>query len=376
MHYNQAYWNRVYTELDNDIERIAAQTGRRPSLDIYLDIGGARFLIDKGRHAEAIQVLDRIASRLAEVAGPQSRSVTRGGGASAQSFANLDKLSDELNAETRLGSARLEITGEAEEEPPPPTRDGAANTRVNRSIVFADIEEEYIELFERARIRPEKLADVSKAADRIVANRAVYDSIAMQTKVPWFFTGLVHGMECSFSFKKHLHNGDTLNGRTLREPKNRPKDGEPPFSFEESAIDALDYDKFTGKTDWPLAMILYRLERYNGMGYRKKFGIASPYLWSFTNHHVRGKYVQDGVWDPNAETKQIGAAAMLRDLMNRGLVKPGEPAAAAAPAPVQAPAPVPAPAPIPAPAPVPSPAPAAVPAVDIHPIAPDRTRRS
>ncbi|CAN0481450.1 unnamed protein product, partial [Phaeothamnion confervicola] len=200
--------------------------------------------------------------------------------------------------------------------------------------------------------------------------RAVYEEIEGKTQVPWWFIGLIHGMECSFSLSKHLHNGDSLKARTWQVPAGRPKDGSPPFTFIASAVDALQYDGFAGKDDWPLPMVLYRLERYNGFGYRKKFGFASPYLWSYTNHFTSGKYVKDGVFDSNAVSKQCGAAAMLRDLMERGIVsfdkKPEQPAVAAAPqpapAPGQAPAPAPAPAPAVAAAPAPSPAPSPAPA--------------
>ena len=40
---------------------------------------------------------------------------------------------------------------------------------------------------------------------------------------------------------------------------------------------------------------LYELERYNGFGYRdRRPQVLSPYLWSFSNHYSRGKYVADG----------------------------------------------------------------------------------
>jgi hypothetical protein len=55
------------------------------------------------------------------------------------------------------------------------------------------------------------------------------------------------------------------------------------------------------------------LEAYNGWGYVKK-GINSPYLWSGTNHYTSGKYVRDGVFDPRAVSKQLGAVCMLKEL--------------------------------------------------------------
>jgi lysozyme family protein len=59
--------------------------------------------------------------------------------------------------------------------------------------------------------------------------------------------------------------------------------------------------------------MLYRLEAYNGFGYRRK-GVPSPYLWSFCNLYERGKYVADGQYDPNAVSKQCGAGVMLKKL--------------------------------------------------------------
>ena len=267
-----------------------------------------------------------------------------------------------------LGSARLEVVGEEEE---PPSRAASQNTKVNKSIKYEDIKDEYLKLWNACKLRPEKLSAVRREADRVVANRKVYEEIAGETQVPWWFVGLIHGMECSFSLAKHLHNGDSLKARTWQVPAGRPKEGSPPFTFVDSAVDALEYDKFAGKTDWPLPMVLFRLERYNGFGYRKKFGFASPYLWSYTSHFSSGKYVKDGVFDPNAISKQCGAAAMLRDLMERGIVsfeeKTPEPVVATAPAapiPVAVPAPAQAPMPVPMHAPVaaPAPAPASVPA--------------
>lgn len=384
MVFDQAYWTRIYSDLETDIERFARSSGQRLSAGILVDIDRARFAIDKGHSDEAIAILDTLAAELARASGGQARAVMRGGGPGAQSYANLDKLSSELTQTTRLGSARLEITGDVEEAPPAPHRDGSDNTKVNRSTTYDDIKDEYARLFDTASIRAEKQAEVSKMTDKMLSGREVYDAISAKTSVPWHFVGMVHAMECSFSMKKHLHNGDSLNAKTWQVPAGRPKDGDAPFSFEESAIDALEYDKFAGKTDWPLPMILYRLERYNGMAYRKKFGIASPYLWSFTNHHVRGKYVQDGVWDPDALSKQVGAAVMLRELVNRKLVsfdapqptvvaqpKPVTPPTPAPvvvqPAPVQQPAPVPQPAAVAQPSPAMQPAPQPVPAPAVQP---------
>jgi len=63
--------------------------------------------------------------------------------------------------------------------------------------------------------------------------------------------------------------------------------------------------------------ILDFLEHYNGLGYRNGAGrdttppSTSPYLWSMTDQYTRGKYVRDGVFDPEAVSQQVGAVPLL-----------------------------------------------------------------
>jgi lysozyme family protein len=124
-------------------------------------------------------------------------------------------------------------------------------------------------------------------------------------------------MEASLNFQTHLHNGDSLTERTLHEPKNRPERGSPPFTWEESAKDALTLEHLDQWHDWSLAGILYRLERYNGFGYRRRHPpVSTPYLWSFSNFYTSGKYVRDGVFSETAVSDQCGAAVLLFQLNN------------------------------------------------------------
>lgn len=138
--------------------------------------------------------------------------------------------------------------------------------------------------------------------------------------IPWYFIACVHYMECSFSFNKHLHNGDPLTGYTVQVPANRPKVGHgPPFTFEESAVDALKLMKYDKVTNWSLPFILQKLEGYNGFGYSKR-GIHSPYLWSFSNQYTKGKYVKDGVFNADSVSQQLGAAVILKRMEDRALI--------------------------------------------------------
>lgn len=166
-------------------------------------------------------------------------------------------------------------------------------------------------LWDTCAVRPERLGAVQYLVAMITKNKSRYTSISDATGVPWQVVSILHLMEASCNFNKHLHNGDPLTARTVQVPAGRPKTGNPPFTFEESAVDALNYDGATKIKDWSVVSTLKFIERYNGLGYRNK-GIYSPYLWSFTNHYRSGKYVADGVWSKTAVSAQCGAAAVLK----------------------------------------------------------------
>lgn len=151
-------------------------------------------------------------------------------------------------------------------------------------------------------------------ANKIIQNKHLYMEIESRTGVPWYVVGVIHGMESSFRTDRHLHNGDPLTHRTVLVPRGRPIKGTPPFTFVESAVDALDMKKSTFPNDWKLIDdVLYFLERYNGLGYANK-GINSPYLWCGSNHYTSGKYVSDGKFDPTFKSKQTGCAVVLKYL--------------------------------------------------------------
>lgn len=161
---------------------------------------------------------------------------------------------------------------------------------------------------------------VEHKAGRIISNRDIYENIAHKFVNPglkWWLVGLIHEMECSQNFRCHLHNGDPLTARTVHVPAGRPAFGEPPFTFEESAIDALKMQGADRITDWSIGNVLYFLEGYNGYGYDRFHHINSPYLWSGSNHYVSGKYVSDGKYDANVVSQQIGIALLMKKLLTK-----------------------------------------------------------
>ncbi len=187
-----------------------------------------------------------------------------------------------------------------------------------RSLTNA-LRDEYNALFATMRFREERLSDVQRLASRITAqsSRQRYSSVENGTGVPWFVVAIIHNLECSSRFECHLHNGDPLDARTTHVPSGRPRDGQPPFKWEDSAIDALSNRGLKKNTDWSVAGIAFVLEGYNGWGYRNNFPfVHSPYLWSFSTAYDRGKYVSDGRFSPDTVSQQCGGMVLLKQFMS------------------------------------------------------------
>lgn len=195
------------------------------------------------------------------------------------------------------------------------------------STMASNYRKEYSFLWDTMVIDPKRKADVNKLVAKAKANKPIYLDIIDTLKknnpimtsqgkinIPWQFLACVHYMECGFSFKHHLHNGDPLTHKTVRVPKGRPVRGDAPFTFKESALDALVYQDLHEEMDWSVPNMLYKLEAYNGYGYRSK-GINSPYLWSFSNHYTKGKYVADHKYSATAVSTQCGSALILKQIL-------------------------------------------------------------
>jgi uncharacterized protein (TIGR02594 family) len=170
-------------------------------------------------------------------------------------------------------------------------------------------------VFKDASLKNEEF--VLGQAEKLASLFDRYKEIELETGVPYWVVAILHRMESDSNFKTHLHNGDSLNDYTVQVPQGRPKKGTPPFSFTESAIDALKYDKIDQTEVWSIDNILELFEKWNGFGYKKK-GVPSPFLWSYTNKYIKGKYTGDGFYDPDAVSKQIGCAAYMLAFIKLG----------------------------------------------------------
>lgn len=172
------------------------------------------------------------------------------------------------------------------------------------------------QLYEVMVINPDKIPVIDSIIAKIKPNEPRYKAVGGKIGVPWQYIAVIHYRESSLNFKRHLHNGDPLTARTTHVPKGRPIKGNPPFTWEESAEDALRSQGWNAGIDWDISNpdVLDILERYNGLGYRKK-GLPSPYLWSFSSNYKKGKYVADGKFDPEFVDGQCGVAVLLKLLL-------------------------------------------------------------
>ncbi len=152
------------------------------------------------------------------------------------------------------------------------------------------LRQEYQQRFDSARkcllARQEMVA---QSVRKILSNRTRYERLTKSTTMPWYFLAIIHGLEADFRFDAHLHNGDPLTARTVRVPAGRPAQGKPPFSWEESAMDAIAVNRYDKWNDWSIAGMLVVWERYNGLGYRH-YGVNSPYVWACTDLYAKGRY--------------------------------------------------------------------------------------
>lgn len=190
---------------------------------------------------------------------------------------------------------------------------------------FDRLRDEYARLFAAAEPRPDRVGALAFYLERIERHRPRYEAAAAAAggSVPWYVIACIHALESSFDFNTHLFNGDPLTGRTVHVPAGHPvadpADGVR-YRWEESAEAAIRHRGLDRATDWSLPRTLHRLEGYNGFGYRRH-GVPTPYLWSFSTLYERGRFVADHRFDPDAESRQAGAAVIIKELSRKGAIR-------------------------------------------------------
>ncbi|XUM21078.1 hypothetical protein ACRAVF_27330 [Bradyrhizobium oligotrophicum S58] len=154
--------------------------------------------------------------------------------------------------------------------------------------------------------------DVSVTARALLKAKERYRTVEARTGVPWPIVAVIHMRESSQSWARSLAQGDPWDQVSTHVPAGRG-----PFrSWEEAAVDALvNCAPHAARwSDWSIGGALTLLEQYNGLGYARR-GVPSPYLWAGTDQYTAGKYVRDGVYDPQAVDRQPGCAGLLKTMM-------------------------------------------------------------
>jgi lysozyme family protein len=289
---------RDLADLSQEAQRLGLSV---PRMSLSASAGGGGF---NETMPAVVDFMDSVAASAADARGVTSTEVD----------VLLERASDILRTARNAERMPRDVAGEGEMRAAPLVTPPS----------FESIADDYRKLFTSCQITESKRSEVVWCVSKIIdpERRKAYEQVYEETCVPWYFVAITHGMEGSFDTKSHLHNGDPLKNKTVQVPAGRPDPWKPPSDWVSSAIDAMKYDKFHEKSDWDLATCLYRWEAYNGWRSRTLHNINTPYLWSYSNHYTKGKFVADGVWDGNAVSKQCGAAVMLKGLVEAGHISP------------------------------------------------------
>lgn len=307
------------------------EAGRAAAFRLHEEVKDEAFAAALGGFRSGTEAILRLSDALADATAELGASRPA---ALAQVEAEVGRLLARVHDEEGMRTTfalkeELEARAADEAELPPeprsmplPTAPAGLTTlkepRPAASESFADLEDEYLAFFAgQGWASEEARRSALDLARRALRNRARYAAAGSGLGIPWWFVAGLHLLESTFNFSRHLHNGDDLAARTFRVPAGRPRSGRPPFAWEASARDALERRRLAGLKDWSLARALYRWEAYNGFGYRSR-RVPTPYLWSLSTIYRAGKFVGDGVFSPTAVSKQLGAAAFLRALMEVG----------------------------------------------------------
>lgn len=178
---------------------------------------------------------------------------------------------------------------------------------------------DYQKIYMAAQINanPLGLSEIEKACAEALVFRPLYETVQNICRVPWPVIAVIHFRESSQNFQCHLHNGDPLDSWTVHEPKGRPDLGTPPYSWIESACDALCY-RGGIPPQWGIGDCLKFLEHYNGLGYADH-GVMSPYLWDLTDVYKGGLYVSDGTFNLGVRENRPGCVSLLKTLALKGI---------------------------------------------------------
>lgn len=172
------------------------------------------------------------------------------------------------------------------------------------SIHWADLEEVYSEMLDLYEICDDWKGRVVQEADALIKNSNRYLVVQQATGVDWELIASLHNLESGGDFAKTIRDGGAIRAATWEaDTINALKEQGVTDAFKNNPVDSQKEE-----------FACWIAEKWNGFAYRKYNYGPTPYLWSGTNFYVKGKYVADGKYDPNAVSKQVGFVPLYMEL--------------------------------------------------------------
>ena len=179
---------------------------------------------------------------------------------------------------------------------------------------FVELATEYESWVAQVVPNPDRLAEIDAVARRLTRPEALENFAAITDlfAIPQIIQATICEREDGCDFTKNPGQGDPLTHPSVHIPRGRPPLGAPPndrfpVTWIYAASDAFTVcDKLNvNSAPWSMPYACFKWEFWNGGGYRAH-GIRTPYVVGGTNLQQPGKYVADGVFDPNHMDSQLG----------------------------------------------------------------------
>ncbi|HAA53325.1 MAG TPA: hypothetical protein DCE42_01135 [Myxococcales bacterium] len=296
------------TPVDNTTTPGSVPAGLGQSIENALHFGGS---IKRGSGGESVEELQKLLN--AAGASPQLSTDGKFGPGTERGIRQFQEKHG-LVADGKFGAktwAKMKSVLGVKVEAPKNTGLDHVPGSAQRDSVYTDHERD----FQRAGMNLSRTQQSSMASFKRnwANNRHRYESVSRQTGIPAELIAAIHWREASGRFDRYLHQGDPLGRPAVHVPRNIPVF----HNWEKAAVHALNMKKsirnryaLSADSQDVAAMLAYA-ERYNGLGYHNK-GRISPYVYAGTTVYKGGKYVRDGVYDPNHKDQQLGVLAMLK----------------------------------------------------------------
>lgn len=174
---------------------------------------------------------------------------------------------------------------------------------------FEVLKPEYSQLLSAMVIRPECRGAVDHLAVKLIGLKSRYEPVTAANGVPVVFIAPSFQREASSDFTKNPAQGWPLTSISRIIPHNGPFRTWLAAAIAAYHLNGLDQ---IGAGNWTWELICFYGELFNGFGYRDFHHMHSPYLWGGTNIQMRGKYVEDGKFDPGHMDEQLGMIPVAR----------------------------------------------------------------